>query len=230
MLVSKERNDNHMEIKNVKSKILIAILVFSFVLFQNIGVYAAENVINIPLKVRQDFNIYNKNSKGIDMSGKYELKAISENSPMPKESKNGSFVFNIDGNDKQFSIPLSYTHGGVYTYQIQQITQSKDNYIYDKNSYKITVYVKNAENNHLIPQIIVKNENNEKCEEICFYNIYKQKNKINEISKTPYKPNGINVPKTGDTTNIGFYIVILVISLGLLVVLRWKEYKKRKKE
>ncbi|HAT4363554.1 TPA: sortase B protein-sorting domain-containing protein [Clostridium perfringens] len=219
-----------METKKIRNKILMAIVALSFILLPNTRVYATENTAKIPLIVRQEFDVYTKDSKAIDMIGKYELKAISENAPMPEKSKNGSFIFNIDGNDKQFTIPLAYTHGGVYIYQIQQITQSKDNYIYDKNSYKITVYVKNAENNHLIPQIIVKNENNEKCEEICFYNIYKQKNKINEISKTPYKPNGINVPKTGDNTNIGFYIVILIISLGLLMVLKWKEYKKRKKE
>ncbi|MDK0866012.1 FctA domain-containing protein [Clostridium perfringens] len=219
-----------METKKIRNKILMAIVVLSLVLIQNTGVYATENTVNIPLTVRQEFKISTKDSKAIDMIGKYELKAMSENASMPEESKNGSFIFDIDGNDKQFTIPLAYTHGGVYAYQIQQITQYKDNYIYDKNSYKITVYVKNTENNNLIPQIIVKNENNEKCEEICFNNIYKQKNEINEISKIPYKPSGINIPKTGDTTNIGFYIVILVISLGLLVVLKWKEYKKRKKE
>lgn len=219
-----------METKNVKSKILMAILVFSFVLFQNIGVYAAENVINIPLKVRQEFNISNKNSKEIDMSGKYELKAISENSPMPKESKNGSFVFNIDGNAKQFTIPLAYTHGGVYIYQIQQITQYKDNYIYDKNKYKIAVYIKNTENNTLTSQIIVENEKNEKCEEISFYNSYEQKNEINDIIKKPNVQNKIkiNVPKTGDSTNIGFYILILAISFILLIGIQFREYKNRK--
>ena len=223
-----------METKNVKSKILMAILVFSFVLFQNIGVYAAENVINIPLIVRHEFNIYNKNSKEIDMSGKYELKAISENSPMPKESKNGSFVFNIDGNDKQFTIPLSYTHGGMYTYEIKQITQSKDNYIYDKNKYKIAVYIKNTENSTLTSQIIVENEKNEKCKEISFYNSYEQKNEINDIIKKPNVQNKIddtskiNVPKTGDSTNIGFYILILAISFILLIGIQFREYKNRK--
>lgn len=227
MLVSKERNDNHMETKKIKSKILMAILVFSFVLFQNIGVYAAENVVNIPLKVRQEFNIYNKSSKEIDMSGKYELKTISENSPMPKESKNGSFVFDIYGNYKNFTIPLSYTHVGMYTYEIQQITQPKDNYIYDKNKYKIVVYIKNTENNTLTSQIIVENEKNEKCEEIYFHNNYEQKNEINDKNKID-DTSKINIPKTGDSTNIGFYILILVISFGLLIGIQFRGYKNRK--
>ncbi len=68
--------------KNIKNRILMAIVVLSSVLFQNIGVYASENVINIPLKVKQEFNISNKDQNLIDMSGKYELKAISENAPI----------------------------------------------------------------------------------------------------------------------------------------------------
>ncbi|PZT51555.1 hypothetical protein CYK80_14160 [Clostridium perfringens] len=70
-----------METKKIRNKILMAIVALSFILLPNTRVYATENTANIPLIVRQEFNVYTKDSKAIDMIGKYELKAISENAP-----------------------------------------------------------------------------------------------------------------------------------------------------
>ena len=63
-------------------------------------------------------------------------------------------------------------HGiGRYYYKVSQIAGSDPNIIYDETEYTVGLYVTN-ENDRLVSTVVVqKNDEEEKPEEICFYNI-----------------------------------------------------------
>lgn len=211
-----------MRIIKIRSKITMVILAMSFFLFPSNRVYGADNTIYIPLTVIQEFEISSKDTNTVDTKGVYELTALDNNFPMPDGSKDNRFIFSIDEKNDQFTIPLMYTHSGVYRYNIQQKTQHKENYIYDENIYDLTVYVKRGENGKLTSQVIVRNKQGEKCGDIRFVNEYHIKNETYDNSSKI----GI-LPKTGDNAKFGVYIFMFITSIGVLIFLKWNEHKKR---
>lgn len=217
-----------MRIIKIRSKITMVILAMFFFLLPSNRVYGVENTIYIPLTVLQKFDISSKDINTVDTKGVYELTALDNNFPMPDGSKDNRFIFSMDEKNDQFTIPLIYTHSGVYRYNIQQKTQHKENYIYDENIYDLTVYVKRGENGKLTSQVIVRNKQGEKCGDIRFVNKCHIKNKTYDKSNEIDNSSKIGtLPKTGDNTKFGLYIFMFITSLGLLIFLKWNEYKKR---
>ena len=207
-----------------KSKItILMILALGLFLFPTSHVYATENIINVSLPVTQEFKLLTQESSGIDTVGIYELKSIDSNSPMPNGSKEKSYIFQINGVDKQAILQFKYEQTGSYKYQLHQITQDRQNYIYDRSVYDLTVHIKNNENGKLIQQIILQNSNGEKCAEISFKNSCKWKPIRNEKQNTPNKNNN---PRTGDESNIGIFIVMFICSFALLILFTKKRGKK----
>lgn len=143
-----------MKIKNIRYMLLM--LVVSFFLFPIIHVYAIENTIDATLPVIQEFELLTQGSSETDTVGIYELKSIDNNSPMPGRRKEQSYIFQIDGVDKQAIMQFKYERAGIYKYQLHQVLQDKKNYIYDKSVYDLKVYIKKAENGKVTQQIIVR--------------------------------------------------------------------------
>lgn len=217
-----------MRIIKIRSKITMVILAMSFFLLPSNRVYGVENTIDIPLTVIQEFDISSKDINTVDTKGVYELTALDNNFPMPDGSKDNRFIFSMDEKNDEFTIPLMYKHSGVYRYNIQQKTQHKENYIYDENIYDLTVYVKRGENGKLTSQVIVRNKQGEKCGDIRFVNECHIKNKTYDNSNEIDNSSKIGtLPKTGDNTKFWLYIFMFMTSLGLLIFLKWNEYKKR---
>lgn len=115
-------------------------------------------------------------SKGIDLTGTYEFRALDIGIPMPGDSDNDRHVFVLDGNNAEKMISLQFQHGGVYRYHLVQTSKDKENYTYDRSSYIIAVYIKNGENGKLVPQVIAEKNDGKKYGELMFYNSYNKRN------------------------------------------------------
>lgn len=200
---------------------LSAILLFLFFIMPISSAYAAANSVEIDLPVKQTFVVHNQGTTKVNLTGTYELSATDESTPMPDGSKDGKYIFTIDGADAQATLSTSYAKTGTYNYTLKQITTGTDNYSYDRSSYTITVYIKNGNAGNLNYQVIVKNEDNEKCGEILFRNSYKGSNKPD--------PKPSDKPTTGDASDISFWIILGMSSLAGagLVARKVKNFGKR---
>ena len=194
-----------MKLKNIKEKVILAMLLLSLMILFGSTVCASENTLEIPLRVKQIFDVQNMVSDTLNQTGTYELTASSQDSPMPEHSENGTYMFSINGASNDVVIPLTYVHGGVYEYKLWQTTTDGKNYSYDRTSYTITVYIKNGEAGQLIPEVIVKNGTGKKCGESSFQNSYTGKRTLDKQSNYPVK--------TGDQINRFSWIVLGISAL-----------------
>lgn len=184
-------------------------------LFPTSHVYATESIIDVSLPVTQEIELLTEESSEIDTIGIYELKSMDSNSIMPNGSKEKPYIFQINGVKKQVVLQFKYGQAGSYKYQLHQITQDKQKYIYDRKIYNLTVYIKDNENGNLTQQIILQNSNGEKCTEIRFKNKCQWKPVKSKKSIMQTK-----VVKTGDTSNIMLYCMVLLLSIiGIVLIL-----------
>lgn len=156
----------------------------------------------------------------MDKKGTYEMTALDFDNPMPEGSTDGRYTFSLKG-DKQAELAMTYDHGGVYRYQLRQTTKDAERYTYDRAVYIVSVYINNGENGQLIPQVIVENEQKEKCEDILFENTYTVKT-VPATPGTSYQPTGNTdrtLVNTGDTTNVAIWITMLLIAFGGIVAI-----------
>lgn len=197
--------------KNIREKVGLAVLLFSLMIFSGSKVYASDSKSEIPLSIGQTFKVENIAPEKVNQTGRYMLSAMNTETPMPEDSRDGKYIFSMEGDGKQVTIPLEYVHAGVYSYKLQQITGNATNYVYDRTCYTITVYMKNREKGHLIPQVIVEDGSGKKCGEIMFSNLYKGKS-YPELEKNPSV-------ETGDQANVTMWLLIVLSSMTALVVI-----------
>lgn len=212
--------------KKSKRIIALAALLFSFLSFSVSQVFAASDMAEVPLTVKQSFVVKNP-AKEMDFTGTYEFCTTDEEAPMPEGTKEGIYSFSLNGEQAETTIDLQYLHAGVYHYQLEQTTAEKKGYQYDKSCYDIMVYVKNGDNGELISQVVAKNEDGEKCGELEFLNSYQGKKPGAFAPSDPSKPN--KPVKTGDTTHIMVYVGIAAGSLFLILALVYFRKHRQKK-
>lgn len=202
--------------KKFNSHIALILFLFCFLVLTGNKVYASDKFLEVPLKVKQSFEVHKHSQKEIDLTGTYELHRLSESN---EDNNQDIFAFSMDGDKDEFTIPLRYSHAGIYRYELQQTTENKDNYSFDRSTYIVTVYVKNNESNQIIPQVIVENSNGEKCGEIAFCNCYSEKEQAPSSSKNNH------LIKTGDQTNIEIWYFTGASALITIVLLA--SFKRR---
>lgn len=212
--------------KKSKRIFALAALLFSFLSFPVNQVFAAPDMAEVPLTVKQSFVVKNP-AKEMDFTGTYEFCTTDEETPMPEGTKDGIYSFSLNGEQTETTIDLQYLHAGVYHYQLDQTTAEKKGYQYDKSCYDITVYVKNGENGELIPQVVAKKGEGEKSGELEFLNSYQGKKPGTSAPSDPSKPN--KPVKTGDTTHIMAYVGIAAGSLFLILALVYFRKHRQKK-
>lgn len=190
------------------------ILLMGVMLFSVSTVYASERTVQISLPVKQIFTVENAGSASVDQTVDYTFEAVSENAPMPEKSQNKQYGFSMQGNQQQFDIPLSFEHGGIYTYKLSVNNKDDGGYHYDKTCYVVTVYVQN-EADRLTTQVIVENGKQEKSEEIRYQHTY----------QASVQPNsGVGGPtKTGDSGNGMLWFGLILSCIGMLAVLMVKK-------
>lgn len=197
-----------------KSKCVFILIYFLFSIqsFPIDRVLAASNIAEVPLTVKQNFEVKNA-KKNIQLTGTYELHALDTESPMPENAKDELYSFSLEG-DREITIPLQYSHGGVYRYRLYQIINDKEFYHYDKSCYNITVYVKNDEGGSLIAQVVAEKDDGKKYGDLQFQNSYYS----GETSET-------TLVNTGDYTNITAYILTGMGALFIIILL--SSFKRR---
>lgn len=195
-------------------------LILLFALLINNNVYASNNCVEVPLVVEQFFDVAEGTEKEVDFIGEYVLKGLSENAILPESTSQDRFVFRLNGKKKDISIPLSYEHAGVYCYELEQTTKDKENYIFDRQTYKITVYVKNGETGKLRAQVIVENQEGRKSGKIEFCNRYL-------LKSTSSSQQNLAV-KTGDEQKV--YIWYLAASISVCIILAMIVMKRKREK
>lgn len=120
---------------------------------------------------------------------------------------------------------IHYTKPGDYKYNVYQTKGENKNIVYDDSMYEVTVRVVNTETGGLKAEVwAVKNESEQKVDEIRFTNYYNgitpattesqpgttHHTTTNTITRSSI---GTTSPKTGDTSNLFRWGAIAIISL-----------------
>ena len=157
----------------------------------------------------------------------YALLTDQSDAPMPDDSSNQRYVWNMKGNIAT-EITMNIRNAGQYHYKICQITEKKENYSYDERNYDITVEAFYNADNQLKVITVVENQDGEKVSGISFKNSYTWQGKdksgpslISKISKS-------NSVKTGDDSPIMGYFTLLLGSLVCLIALIRENQRKKK--
>ena len=177
---------------------------------------AAKENIAVEIPVRQVFH-GDEGKETPEGIFEYEMTAQESGAPMPEGSKDGVYGFSMKGTESRKIGMLVFEHGGIWSYQIrQQISDKKENYIYDPAIYTIEIYVKNSERG-LTAEMIIMNESGSKCDEVGFENTYTrgktETTPVPTIDVASVKTSGV---KTGDENPVGGYAGLLLMSLFLI--------------
>lgn len=203
---------------------VVITLLFSCLCFPMDKVSAESSMAEVPLTVKQSFELKNA-EKEVELTGKYELRALDVDAPMPNNTKDNLYSFLLEGEQAEATVSLQYLHGGVYHYQLLQTTKDKEPYQYDRSCYNIIVYVKNGEKGQLIPQVVAEKEDGNKYVELQFNNSYN--GKTPESSKTLESKGVVN---TGDQTNLIAYVLVATSSLLLIILLAYPKRQNQEKQ
>lgn len=189
-----------------KKTSMLVTLFLTIMLFSTHNISALEKEVNISLPVKQVLHLSSQPTSQIMNEGTYELRRLSPKAPMPYSNQSDSYNFTIPSSNDQFTIPLTYLHGGQYRYQLVQTTEDVDDYVVDRTIYLITVYIKNNANGTLGSEIIVDNGSGNKSAEIQFVNTY-----IGRLHKVP--------SVTEELPNSGYLGKEWLVLLGILLVI-----------
>ncbi len=178
-----------MKQKNIKRKVILTILLLNLIIVSGDIVRASKNEVKVFLPVQQIFELKSKREDNLNLIGTYELNGLNNVTPMPEGSnENDGYTFTMDGENDENEIPILFDRGGIYQYRLWQTTKDRENYIYDRSSYIITVYIKNGADDQLSSEVIVENGSGKKCQEISFKNSYKENSKTQ--TKDPVQTDG----------------------------------------
>lgn len=192
-------------------------MVFLFSL-KSKAVCAAEErkcAISIPVSVELKGNAESIISEDFN----FILEAFDENS---SEKKQLSVTTDKTGVTTGRFAEINYTEPGDYKYKVYEQKGNSEDIIYDDSVYEVTVRVINAEDGNLMAEIwAVKDESEQKVDEIRFVNNYKEssqettpKTKDHTITKKITRLSiGSTSAKTGDKSNLFLWSAIAITSI-----------------
>lgn len=224
-------------------KLYLKIVLICTLIFISVStVYAADSV-DIAIPVSQEIVMADSHDTPESLTFHYALSTDQEDAPMPTGSEDGKYDFSISGPDSEITIPLHFTHAGVYHYTLHQIDETTEYCICDDSCYEATVYVQNEPSGNLSVQMIVEDESDgKKCGEILFRTAYRDipdqtpDNPNPDIStpNTPQNPDsadtpssGTSTPQTGDSSSITFWMLMSAFSFLTLILVPFFGKTKR---
>lgn len=167
---------------------------------------------------------FSTNASGVEDTFHYVLRPETEGAPMPQGSADGAYRWDMKGNaEKELSVPAAKE--GEYTYTLtQEVSDPQENYRYDCQVYRVTLYVYRDGGDSLSVSVVVENQAGQKTSAAEFKNRYEA-----PAPTTPPGGSGGNV-KTGDDNNMGLYLMLMAASaLGLVLLALWvREGEKRR--
>lgn len=201
--------------------ILAAVFLFPL---KEMEVCAAEDVqecsISIPISVEVKSNTGNVEAEKLE----YGMESVDES---PAEVKFTSINGNKVGITAGRFEAMSYTRPGDYKYRVYQFTGDNKRMLYDTSIYEVTVRVLNAEDGGLNAKVwAVRNESEEKVDEIKFVNKYKEntqatteegRNTTHHTTNTITRSSiGSSSAKTGDRSNLLLWSAAAIVSLAYI--------------
>jgi len=160
------------KVRNTKKHLTFLVLMACSLMMTGIPAHAEETV-SARLSVNQIFRVTGSTVSDEGGIFTYKLTAMAEGTPMPSGSTQGGYQISLKGNQSLEMGPVIYSHTGIYEYRLELIIDSeKTGYTYDKEVYFITVYVKNAENDGLVTEVIAKNTAGNKVGSLDFEHTY----------------------------------------------------------
>lgn len=223
---------------------IAVIMVAGFLCAAPLRVSALTESGNVTVTVYQSFNKMGQ-SDGIDDTRSYMLEALDSSNPMPAGSSGGAYTFSLSGDDScvfETSVTgeagaepaLYFTHAGVYEYSLTPLTEEPNSrYTYEDTVYTVRVYVENLSDGSglAVRKIVCQKSDNEKPDSITYHCSYKgeAENIVPDRGKPHEKTNPLK-PKTGDTSNIAMWSILLVITSAMLLFFILKRRNDRERE
>lgn len=206
------------DMRKNKCRFVLAVLLFGFLCFPAHEVRAALKAAEVPLTVKQIFEVKNS-EKEVNLTGDYEIRSLDTDAPMPEERNGDSYSFSLNGRQAEKTVYLKYTRAGIYHYQLLQTTKDKESYQYDRSCYDITVYIENGKDGQLVPQVTAEKEDGKKYADLQFRNVCSRKTPGSSKPLKPGGSEGISKPvKTGDQSNVTVYVLTAAGALLLAAV------------
>ncbi len=144
---------------------------------------------------------------------KFELKAITENAPLPEGSMEGiKVVVKLGAGTAEFG-EITFTEPGVYVYEVRELKGDDTRFAYDTTVYVMTVTV-TREGNALVAATEFTPQGGETAVEALVF--------TNKFTAPPPPP---GVPKTGETAPLVVLPIILLLAAGVLIIVRRKHEK-----
>lgn len=137
----------------------------------------------------------------------------------------------LKGGEKGY-FQISYHYPGTYYYTVSQIAGTDKKTTYDNTEYQVDVYVTESENGELFAQpILYLKGEDEKKAELAFKNTREtEKGSSNTPNTAKGKIDTRHKVKTGDTTDIIWWSVFLVISGMVLITATLQKNRMRREE
>ncbi|MDD6106159.1 MAG: FctA domain-containing protein [Ruminococcus sp.] len=137
----------------------------------------------------------------------------------------------LKGGEKGY-FQISYHYPGTYYYTVSQIAGTDKKTTYDNTEYQVDVYVTESENGELFAQpILYLKGEDEKKAELAFKNTREtEKGSSNTPNTAKGKTDTRHKVKTGDTTDIVWWSVFLVISGMVLITATLQKNRMRREE
>lgn len=190
--------------KRIVFAFLLCVMAFIATAF---SVNAAASPVSLQLEVRAELTGDTPTSPE---PFTFVLEAV-DNAPMPETNR-----ITIVGEGKSSFPSISYTELETYAYTLREIDGKAEGYTYDDTIYDVTVQITVDDAGNLqVSQYVSEQGSNLKKDKIVFVNQYKSEDK-----STGNPTSGTDSVKTGDSTQLGFWLLVGVIALfGLFMVL-----------
>lgn len=134
--------------------------------------------------------------------------------PMPEGSVDGVWTGSVQGAGKVLVPDIQFEKVGIYTYTVTQSGGNKDNGVYDKSVYHLTVTITNSEDGEGLEKTVAINKVGveTKCEALRFENQYR------------------DTPKTGDESQTALWCAVMLLSFSAAAAMFFLTRKKGTRE
>lgn len=203
--------------KNRKRALFLILLVVLLSGKSLMPVYAMETALHLPVEV-----VLEGDRPVQPETFVIQMKALTQNAPMPEQSEGHHFVIEMQGQGKKEIPAIKFTQPGIYQYEIRQKEGNAKNYTYDSCVYNITVYCTSDASKELEITVVALEEGDGevKKDKVCFVNRYESPKSSEEANKPA---------KTGDDTPVQIVLGVLLISGFFILVFSVKRHVEKRK-
>ena len=222
--------------------LVMTVLVISTVMLCSAHTFADTSG-NVTLSVGQSFNVMGTTEAGFSNSRDYQLTANAASNPMPGGTSGGAYTFTLSGDAEHIFTTsgdggkvnepaLYFSHAGVYEYTVKPLTAAPNaRYSYEDTTYTVRIYVENnplKSGDLIVKKIVCDNNQGEKPDYIRYHCSYKGEAATNDDEEEDEDSDKGTAARTGDTSNLVMWSVILALVTAMLIFLLVKRHREDK--